>query len=269
MSQNWSNRPPSPQSGQPASPYPYGPPPGQQPPYGQQPQQPQGQPYGQYADAYGQDRPSQPGFGPAEQSGYDPLRPIGDSTDPRQPVTTGRDARTPLTAPEKPPQSKLPVILVSAVVALALLGLVIGGVYSVRSDIAEQTTPTEPPSPAETAKPLPDNQARFETRDCKSGLLEVVSHERTSTDVFIEIRIACEDGSESITADQFALFDKDTRDYYNSPPIDRPAIEYDTAEPGHDVSGWTSFVGVPDGTVTLLMLDPGQNRTAAAISIKS
>ncbi|MDN5727402.1 MAG: hypothetical protein L0G99_15965, partial [Propionibacteriales bacterium] len=213
--------------------------------------------------------PRGPGFGPTHASGYDPLRPIGTSTEPQQPITTGRDPRTTLGAPEKPPQSKLPVILVSAVVVIALLGLVIGAVVSVRADIAERAAPTETPRPQETARPLPDNQARFETQDCQSGLLEVVNHERNDTTVLIELRVVCEQGSESISADQFALFDKDTLDYYNSPPLDRPAIDYDTAEPGNDVSGWTRFDGVPEGNVTLLMLDPQQGRTAAAISIKA
>lgn len=157
------------------------------------------------------------------------------------------------------------MIVIGGVILAAVLALVIGGVATWRADVAErEATPT--PQPTRTGSPLPPNVRPFVTDTCRDGLFEVLDHERTSdNDLFIEVRISCNDGRYRAQDDALALFDKDSQSYLNSPPMDRPTIGNTTVEPGSPVQGWARFHSVPPGEVTVLLLGYGRTTTAVPI----
>lgn len=231
-----------------------------QPPYGQYgqygEQPPAGQPpYGQYGQRPDLHRgPTDMGSG-THGPGHDPTRPFG----------SGLDPRTPVTRPGPPPSSKVPMIVIGGVILAAVLALVIGGIATWRADVAErEASPT--PAPSRTGSPLPPNVRPFVTDTCSDGLFEVLQHERSSSgDLYIEVRISCNDGRYRAQDDAIAIFDKFSQSYLNSPPSDRPTIGNTVVDPGNPAQGWARFTGVPPGEVTVLLLGYGHTTTAVPI----
>ena len=236
--------------------------------YGQQP--PQGQrPHGQYGQPPGQQQYGQQQYGqqPNHHRGPDDLGSgtHGPGPDPSRPIGSGREARTPIVKPGPPPSSKVPMLVIGGVILLAVLALVIGGVATWRADVAEREA-TSTPQPTRTGSPLPPNVRPFVTDTCEDGLFEVLQHERSGTDeLYIEVRISCNEGQYRAQDDAIAIFDKDSQSYLNSPPLDRPTIGNAIVDPDNPVQGWARFNDVPPGEVTVLLLGYGHTTTAVPI----
>lgn len=157
------------------------------------------------------------------------------------------------------------MLVIGGVILVAVLALIIGGVATWRADVAErESTPT--PQATRTGSPLPPNVRPFVTDTCDDGLFEVLNHERTAgDDLYIEVRITCNEGRYRAQDDALALFDKFSKSYLNSPPLDRPTIGNTVVEAGSPVQGWARFNGVPPGEVTVLLLGYGHTTTAVPI----
>lgn len=186
-------------------------------------------------------------------SGPDPTRPIG----------SGRDAQVPTAPVGPPPSSKVPVLVITGVIVLALVVLAVGGVAAWRADQAQQSPSI--PQPTRTGSMLPPNVRPFVTETCDDGLFEVLNHERVGTNLYLEIRITCVDGSYRVMDDAIAVFDKESISYRNQVPSDRETLGNNTIRNGETVQGWASFSGVPSGEVTVLLL--GYRRTITAVPL--
>ncbi|HIT76496.1 MAG TPA: hypothetical protein IAA98_13000 [Candidatus Avipropionibacterium avicola] len=256
-----------------------------QPQYGQQPQQyGQGQPqYGQGQQPYGQGQPQygqgqpprggrqRPDLAASGSSGYRPTSHLGSGQrsggpDPTRPIGSGRDARVEVEQPGPPPSSKVPLLVITGVIVVALLVLTIGGVAAWRADQAQKTPPPST-QPTQGGSPLPPNVRPFTTETCDSGLFEVLDHERIGNDLFIEVKITCDEGSYRAMDEAIAIFDKNADSYRNDPPYDRETLGAATIRNGETVQGWARFTGVPSGEVTVLLL--GYRRTTTAVPLET
>ncbi len=155
------------------------------------------------------------------------------------------------------------MLVVTAVIVLALMVLAIGGVAAWRADQAQKTPSTPQPTPAGTM--LPPNVRPFVSETCDDGLFEVLNHERVGSDLYLEIRITCVDGSYRVMDDAIAIFDKESISYRNQVPHDRPALGNNTIRNGETAQGWAVFTDVPSGEVTVLLL--GYRRTITAVPL--
>jgi len=189
----------------------------------------------------------------------------GAGPDPNDPLGNSGDPRTPLLEPERPKPSKAPFLVIGGVIILALLALTIGAVTTWRADQAKKEA-TSTPRPEHTGSTLPANVRPFTTDRCSDGLFEVLDHERTGDELYIEVRISCNKGTFELDEDMVAIFDHFSESYRNDPPYDRQALASATVTPGSPTQGWTRFHSVPTGEATVLLLGYGRTTTAVPIT---
>lgn len=180
-------------------------------------------------------------------------------------VPFGQDPNRPHLVPERPRTSKVPFLVIGGVIVLALLALTIGAVSTWQADQATRNA-TSTPRPGHTGTTLPPNVRPFTTDRCSDGLFEVLDHERVGEELYIQVRISCNQGRFEVDEDIVAIFDKFSEAYRNDPPYDRQALGAATVRPGSPTEGWTRFHSVPTGEATVLLLGYGRTTTAVPIT---